>query len=137
MCVNSFDQPMTGPTPAWRPSFRNTATRSSLALEKSPNPYASRSAARPSVRRFLRVWSFSASRAHSTASTAAAQTCYDECMIRWRLDAGQIEVVDDAIAQILRRKTPAQRVAMILDANQTMRLLLEATVRTRHPEWTD
>lgn len=58
-------------------------------------------------------------------------------MIKWRLDPGQIEVVDDAVADILRRKTTAQRAAMIFDANRTMRLLLEGAMRTRHPEWED
>jgi hypothetical protein len=54
-------------------------------------------------------------------------------MPRWRLDSGQIEVVEDAVAAVLRRMTPAQRVAMINDAHQTARLLLQAAVRRRHP----
>ncbi len=41
-------------------------------------------------------------------------------MIKWRLDAGQIEVVDDAVAEVLRRHTLTQRVAMVLAANRTM-----------------
>ena len=55
--------------------------------------------------------------------------------MKWRLDAGQIEVVDDAVAEVLRRKTAAERVAMALDANRTMRLLIEAGVRNRNPQW--
>jgi hypothetical protein len=55
--------------------------------------------------------------------------------MKWRLDAGQIEVVDDAIAEVLRRKTPAERVAMIFAANRTMRLIIEGSCRTFHPEW--
>jgi hypothetical protein len=55
--------------------------------------------------------------------------------ILWRLDDGQIEVVDDAIADILRRKTPAERVAMIWACNRTMRLVIEGALRTRHPDW--
>lgn len=57
--------------------------------------------------------------------------------MKWRLDAGQIEVVDEAIAQVLRRKTPAQRVAMIFAANRTMRAVIEGSVRARHPDWDD
>lgn len=57
--------------------------------------------------------------------------------MKWRLDDGQIEVVDDAVAEVLRKKTPAERVAMIAAANRTMRLLIEGHLRTVHPDWTD
>ena len=57
-------------------------------------------------------------------------------MIRWRLDPGQIEVVDEAIADILRRKTPAERLAMMFAANRTMRLVLEANISATHRDWT-
>jgi len=53
------------------------------------------------------------------------------------LDKGQIEVVDDAVAEILRKKTPAERVAMALDANRTLRLIVEGGIRTQHPDWDD
>jgi len=55
----------------------------------------------------------------------------------FRLDDGQIEVVDDAVAEILRRKTPAERVAMIFDCNKTMRLLIEGRLRSVHADWDD
>lgn len=55
--------------------------------------------------------------------------------MKWRLDEGQIEVVDDAVAELLRRKTPAERVEMIFAANRTMRLLIEGGLRTRHSDW--
>jgi hypothetical protein len=58
-------------------------------------------------------------------------------MTRWRLDVGQIEVIEDRLAEALRRKTPAQRVAMISEANETMRQLIAGGLRTRHPEWSD
>jgi hypothetical protein len=57
--------------------------------------------------------------------------------MRWRLDPGQIEVVDDAVADVLRTKTPAERVAMIGACNRTMRALIEGALKTRHPEWDD
>jgi hypothetical protein len=56
-------------------------------------------------------------------------------MTKWRLDRGQIEVVDDDLAEVLRKKTPAERVAMIGDAHQTARLLLNAGIQRRHPDW--
>jgi hypothetical protein len=56
--------------------------------------------------------------------------------MKWRLDPGQIEVVDPAVAAILRGKTITERVAMILDANATMRKLIEGPLRAQHPDWT-
>jgi hypothetical protein len=44
--------------------------------------------------------------------------------IPWRLDPGQIEVVDEAVAVVLRAKTPAERIAI-------------AQIRARHPDWAD
>jgi len=46
-----------------------------------------------------------------------------------------IEIVDDRIAALLRRKTPAERIAMILDANDTARSMAAAGIRHRYPEW--
>ncbi len=57
--------------------------------------------------------------------------------MRWRLDDGQIEVIDEAQAKVLRAKTPAQRVAMVGQSHRTMRLVIEASLRARHPDWTD
>jgi hypothetical protein len=57
--------------------------------------------------------------------------------MKWRLDPGQIEVVDEAVAAILRMKTPAERVAMAADANRTARYLMAGGIRLRHPEWSD
>jgi hypothetical protein len=54
-----------------------------------------------------------------------------------RLDTGQIEVIEDELADVLRRKTPAERVAMIAEANETMRLLIATGLRARHPDWSD
>jgi hypothetical protein len=58
-------------------------------------------------------------------------------MGKWRLDPGQIEVLDERVAQVLRTKQPWERVAMIGQANRTMRALLEGHVRTWHPDWSD
>jgi hypothetical protein len=54
-----------------------------------------------------------------------------------RLDDGQIEMVDDAIAEILRWKTPAERLEMVGEANRTLRHLIAAQVRSCHPGWGD
>ena len=57
--------------------------------------------------------------------------------MQWRLDPGQIEVLDERMVQVLRDKSPAERVEMIFAANRTMRLLLEGHLRWRHPDWDD
>ena len=52
-----------------------------------------------------------------------------------RLDPSRIEVLDDDMVEVLRQKTPAERVEMVFDANRTMRLILEGHFRDRHPDW--
>ncbi|HZL37946.1 MAG TPA: hypothetical protein VFC78_21700 [Tepidisphaeraceae bacterium] len=56
-------------------------------------------------------------------------------MVQRPLDLSRLEVMDDAIAEVLRKKTVTQRVEMIFAANRTMRLRLEGHFRTHHPEW--
>ncbi len=46
-----------------------------------------------------------------------------------------IEVIDDQMAEVLRAKTPAQKVAMTCDANRTARELAAAGARYLHPDW--
>ena len=46
-----------------------------------------------------------------------------------------IELLDDRVVAVLRGKTATERVAMVFDAERTMRLLLEAHLGWRHPEW--
>jgi hypothetical protein len=46
-----------------------------------------------------------------------------------------IELLDEAMVEVLRGKTSAERVAMVFDAEHTMRLMLEAHLRWRHPDW--
>ena len=48
-----------------------------------------------------------------------------------------IEVVDDQMAEILRRKTPAEKVAMIAAAHRAARMLAAAGVRFQHPDWSE
>jgi len=48
-----------------------------------------------------------------------------------------VELLDEAIVEVLRRKAPVERVAMIFAANRTMRLRLEGHLRSRHPDWDD
>ena len=47
----------------------------------------------------------------------------------------RIEVLDDDMVRVLQSKTPEERIAMVFDANRTMRLMLEAHFRETHPDW--
>jgi hypothetical protein len=47
-----------------------------------------------------------------------------------------IEVIDDATAEMLRRKTPAEKIAIVCDANDTLRILVAGGIRWQHPGWT-
>lgn len=48
-----------------------------------------------------------------------------------------IEVIDDKIVEILRAKTPAEKVKMISAAHRTARLLAAAGIRYQHPNWSE
>jgi hypothetical protein len=56
-------------------------------------------------------------------------------MLRF-IDRRNIEVVDDALAAVLRQKTPAERIAMTADANETARKMAAAGIHHDHPDWT-
>src|SRR5205823_4685227 len=51
------------------------------------------------------------------------------------IDPRRIEILDPAVVQALRRKSPAKRVAMVFEAQRTMRLMLEAHLKWKHPDW--
>jgi hypothetical protein len=47
----------------------------------------------------------------------------------------RIEVVDEAMAEVLRRKTPAQRIAIGFGLWQSARKTLLFQLATRNPDW--
>jgi hypothetical protein len=53
------------------------------------------------------------------------------------VDPRRIEILDEAVVEVLRAKTVAERLAMAFDAERTMRLMLEAHLRSQHPDWDD
>ncbi len=57
--------------------------------------------------------------------------------IAWRLDSGQIEVVDEAVAVILRQKTPAERIALTCAAHRTARAILTVRIQAQRADWSD
>ena len=54
-----------------------------------------------------------------------------------RLDAGQIEVMDDQMAEILRQKTGAERLAIASGMFASARRMLLSHLRATHPEWSE
>lgn len=53
----------------------------------------------------------------------------------FRLDPGQIEVIDDTLAEVLRRKTPAERIKIGFGLWTSARDMLLASLKKTHPEW--
>jgi hypothetical protein len=54
-----------------------------------------------------------------------------------RLDRGQIEILDDAMARVLSRKTPAERISIGFNMWISARNMLMTHLRKSHPEWDD
>ena len=52
-----------------------------------------------------------------------------------RLDPGQIEVIDDALAEVLRRKTAPERIKIGFDLWTSARDMLMVYLKKTHPEW--
>ena len=52
-----------------------------------------------------------------------------------RLDRGQIEVVDNDMAEVLRHKTPTERIAIGFRMWTSAHEMLMAHLRHTHPEW--
>jgi hypothetical protein len=50
-------------------------------------------------------------------------------------DAPRIEVIDDTMAEVLRRKTPAERLAIGFGLWRSARTLLRGQLASLHPEW--
>jgi len=57
--------------------------------------------------------------------------------MRGRPEPGRIEVVDAAVADILRQKTPAEKIKMTAGFDRAMRRLLTNYLRAEFPHWDD
>jgi hypothetical protein len=53
-----------------------------------------------------------------------------------RLDPGQIEVMDDRMADVLRAKTPAERLRIAADIWKSSHRFLSSVLKSEHPGWT-
>ncbi len=56
-------------------------------------------------------------------------------MATLRLDPGQIEAVDDTMAEILRHKTPAERIRIGFALWTSARDMLMTHLKKTHPDW--
>lgn len=56
---------------------------------------------------------------------------------RNRSEIPRIEILDDVMVEVLRRKTAVERVAMVFDAEQTLLAMLGSHLRESHPDWTE
>lgn len=56
---------------------------------------------------------------------------------RSRRDAGRVEVLDDAMAQILRGKTGAERLQIADKMFSFARELITSSIRAAYPDWDD
>lgn len=54
-----------------------------------------------------------------------------------RLDAGQIEVIDEQMAEVYRQKTGAERLAIASDMYASARRMLISHLRSTNPDWTE
>ena len=52
-----------------------------------------------------------------------------------RLDRGQIEVIDPSMVEILRRKTPAERLSIAFGMWESVRTMLLSQLAEMHPDW--
>jgi hypothetical protein len=52
-----------------------------------------------------------------------------------RLDRGQIEAVDDEMAEVLRHKSPAERIRIGFAIWTSARNMLAVHLKKTHPEW--
>jgi hypothetical protein len=53
-----------------------------------------------------------------------------------RLDDGQIEVLDQAMVEVLRHKTPAERLQIGFALWDSTTRMLKAHLSAEHPDWT-
>jgi hypothetical protein len=54
-----------------------------------------------------------------------------------KIDARNIEVIEDEIAAALRLMGPERRLAMMFQAEAFARTLMRAGAKFRHPDWTE
>lgn len=54
-----------------------------------------------------------------------------------RLDRGQIEVIDDKVAEIMKTKSGMERLNMVWDAWAFFEKRIKVYLKNMHPKWTE
>jgi len=49
----------------------------------------------------------------------------------------RIEVIDEVYAEVLRQKSPAEKLAMADDLWRFARNMISANLKSQHPDWTE
>lgn len=62
-------------------------------------------------------------------------SAYNALTMPYVIPPGHFEVVDDRVAEILRRKGGIHRVRMIASGWNLMRTMIRGQVRRAHPDW--
>lgn len=70
-------------------------------------------------------------------SPKGSSDSYHRGMSRWGLPPPEPECVSDAMAEVLRRKTPAERLAIVDALWRSTRSMIEHSLRAAHPDWDD
>jgi hypothetical protein len=58
-------------------------------------------------------------------------------MLREVKDMPRVEVLDDAVARILRRKSGEEKIRMVASGWPLLRAMHAFQVRSAHPDWTE
>jgi len=53
------------------------------------------------------------------------------------LDPKRYEIIDEQMAEIMRSKTPGERLAIVSSMWRMGRVLIESMLRYDHPDWSD
>jgi hypothetical protein len=54
-----------------------------------------------------------------------------------KIEESNIEIISDEVANVLKKKSPRERIEIAFDICRTVLILLENHIRYLHPEWTD
>jgi hypothetical protein len=53
------------------------------------------------------------------------------------LDFRRVERLEPAMAEVLQRRTPGERLALGMELHRTARLMIAGSLRAEHPDWTE
>jgi len=54
-----------------------------------------------------------------------------------KIEERNIEIISDEVADVLKKKSPMERIEIAFDICRTVQILIENHLRYLHPEWTE